>query len=399
LIVRKFIACAFLIVLFLFVSSTTPAYGAPESESPAIDADTAYEQTAQEESITADTVVKIVDITNLRSGPGLDFEIVGKALPGESYPIAGIDGDWYHVPLPDGNNAYVAKWVVITETPVRFAFIVDKTNLRSGPGTDYEIVGKALPGDSLPIAAAEGDWYLVTLSDGGKAYVANWVVKTEPGEQLAPKVYIYHTHNRESWKNVVRNPKGSSIDDPKVNITLVGKHLGEKLQSIGIRTLIETEDFAERLKIQKLAYSQSYAVSRKAVTAAMKANPSLSYFFDVHRDADVPRKNTTVTIKGKSYAKILFVIGTAHPNHAANKKLAEALDKRLNKKYPGISRGVISKSAHQGNGEYNQSLSPGSLLLEIGGANNTLEESLLTAEAFAEVFSEYYNSLSQNSKT
>ncbi|TVX96854.1 stage II sporulation protein P [Cohnella terricola] len=390
---RKTTTCAIIVVLMLFVSFV-PAYGANQSESADLEADTAIEQVERTDSFIEGTVVKIVDITNLRSGPGLEYEIVGKAAPGDSYQIIGVEGDWYNVSLLNGESVYVAGWVVTIETPERFVYIVDKTNLRSGPGLEYEIVGKASPGDSFPIIGAEADWHLISLPTGDRAYVANWVVKTDRDEQDSNlKVYIYHTHNRESWANVARNTKGSSVDDPVVNITMVGKHLGDQLQKKGILTLVGNDDFNEKLKLQNLSYSLSYSESRKAVTKAMKANPSLSYFFDIHRDANVPRKTTTVTIKGKAYARILFVIGTAHPNHAANKKLAEELNTRLNKKYPGLSRGVISKSVHQGNGEYNQSLSPGSLLLEVGGVNNTLEESKLAAEAFADVFSEYYGSL------
>src|SRR5690606_26034654 len=172
---------------------------------------------------------------------------------------------------------------------------------------------------------------------------------------------IYHTHNWESWKNVARNTKGSSVDDPEVNITLVGKRLGQLLQEKNIPTLIGEENIAERLKQQKLSFSQSYSVSRKAVDKALETYPSLYYFFDIHRDADVPREKTTVTIEGKTYARILFIIGSAHSGYEGNRAFAEELNNLLNNKYPGLSRGILNKSAHQGNGEYNQSVSPGSV--------------------------------------
>ncbi|WP_256761644.1 stage II sporulation protein P [Cohnella sp. WQ 127256] len=337
-------------------------------------------------------VVNIVDTTNLRSGPGIDHEVVGKAKPGDSFPVVGAEGDWYNIPLPSGETAYVASWVVNLDIPIQFAHIVENTNLRIGPGTDYEIVAKAKLGDSFQIVGTEGEWYQVLLPSGDNAYVASWIVKTNSTEQQSQnKVYIYQTHNRESWKNVASNTKGSSFDDPIKNISLVGKRLGEALQKRGIPTLVGQDDFADKLKVQNLNYSLSYSESRKAVNKAKAAHPSLTYFFDIHRDANVPRKDTTVKIKGKDYARILFVIGTAHPNYAENKKLATALSERLNKKYPGLSRGVLTKS--KGNGEYNQSISPGSLLLEIGSVNNTLEESLLSAEAFSDIFTEYYGSL------
>jgi len=283
--------------------------------------------------------------------------------------------------------------------------IVDVTNLRSGPGVDYDILGKVKPGETFPIVDTEGDWYKIPRQDGSHAYVASWVVQTDyvaaetgaaidASDKANPnsQVYIYHTHNRESWKNVSRYAKGSSIDDPDINITLVGKQLGTILQKKGISAITGSDDIAKKLEEQKRSYSESYAESRKAVNAAMKTNPSLAYFFDIHRDSDVPRSTTTVTMNGKSYARILLVVGTNHPDYVKNKKFAEALDALLDKKYPGLSRGVLLKGSKEGNGEYNQSVSPGSLLLEIGGANNTLQESLLAAEAFADVFADYYKS-------
>ncbi len=49
-------------------------------------------------------------------------------------------------------------------------------NLRSGPGTNHEIVGKALPGQPLTVVGREGDWYRVRLGDGMTAWIAAWLV-------------------------------------------------------------------------------------------------------------------------------------------------------------------------------------------------------------------------------
>lgn len=49
-------------------------------------------------------------------------------------------------------------------------------NLRSGPGTNHEIVGKALPGEPMAVIGQEGDWYQVSLSGGKTAWIAAWLV-------------------------------------------------------------------------------------------------------------------------------------------------------------------------------------------------------------------------------
>ncbi|MDR7317522.1 stage II sporulation protein P [Brevibacillus nitrificans] len=282
------------------------------------------------------------------------------------------------------------------------------TNLRSGPGTNYTVVGNAQPGQVFPIVQSEGDWYLIRMSNGSTAYIAGWIVDLiQPATSLPStggdpsgvgynngmigneKVYIYSTHNRESWRNVARNTQGSSVDDPEINITLVGKRLGDLLQAKGIATMVNQDDFAQKLAEQKKSFAMSYTESYKAVAAAAAVSPNLKYIFDIHRDSDEPRSKVAITINGKTYSRVLFVIGTANPTYLENKKLAEALHARLEVSYPGLSRGVILKGTNEGNGVYNQSVSEGSLLLEFGGTNNTLEECYNTAEAFADVFTNY----------
>ncbi|WMT41691.1 stage II sporulation protein P [Paenibacillus sp. D2_2] len=234
--------------------------------------------------------------------------------------------------------------------------IVDVTNLRVGPGMDYEIVGKAQPGESYTIVESDGEWYKVTLQDGNTAYIAGWVVQIGSANDKQPpagqsnaevnyenKVFIYSSHNQESWRSVARNVKGSSVDDREINISMIGRHLGEALEENGVPTLVNDIDIARRLEEQRLSYSKSYEESRRAINTALKMNPSLTYFLDIHRDSDVPKQTTTTSIKGESYARILFVIGTNHSNYAKNKQFADALNELLKQNYPGLSRAYCSK--------------------------------------------------------
>ncbi len=282
------------------------------------------------------------------------------------------------------------------------------TNLRNGPGTTYAVVGTVQPGQVFPVVQEQGDWYLIRLADNSTAYIAGWIVDRVSSSTGQPSnggttsgvgynqgmvgnetVYIYHTHNRESWRNVAKNQQGSSVDDPEINITLVGKRLGELLQARGIPSMANQDDFAKKLAEQKKSYSMSYTESYKAVAAAASTSSNLKYIFDIHRDSDEPRSKVAITLNGKTYSRMLFVIGTANPNHPENKRLAENLHARLEASYPGLSRGIILKGTNEGNGVYNQSISGGALLLEFGGTNNTLEECYNTAEAFADVLVNY----------
>ncbi len=56
-------------------------------------------------------------------------------------------------------------------------------NVRSGPGTNYNIVTQVSSGDRLPIATQSGDWYYVSRSSGEKGWIAGWLVNVEKTTQ------------------------------------------------------------------------------------------------------------------------------------------------------------------------------------------------------------------------
>jgi len=174
-----------------------------------------------------------------------------------------------------------------------------------------------------------------------------------------------------------------------VNITKVGKRLAEELEKRGIGVEESTVDIQAELAKKGMKYYQSYDMSREVVMEAMKQTRDLQYFIDIHRDSR-RRKYTTVTINGIDYARTVFIVGGENPNYEKNLRVATDLHQLLQKKYPGLSRGVIEKKGAETNGKFNQDLSGNAILVEFGGVDNTFEELFRTAAAVADVFSEYY---------
>lgn len=303
----------------------------------------------------------------------------------------------------------------------------DRTNSVSGflfelatsiqPGDLRSLLGRELPGmvtteDARFVVAGKGatlaDFYVEYPPHPKQVIDASQSIPiTQPAEESANEpveekpapiakpttgdkkiVYVYNTHNRESWYSETK-PVGSSVDHPTRNISLVGKRLAEALNEKGIGSDVSTDDIYQQLLNKKMDYALSYAQSLQVLKAATEKNRELHYFFDLHRDT-APRDRTTATIKGKTYARVMFVIGKRNKNHEKNEEFATELHQLMEKMYPELSRGVMEKGAKTDHGEYNQSISTGSLLMEIGGTENTLQESLNTAEALADVFAAYY---------
>ncbi|MDZ5470924.1 stage II sporulation protein P (plasmid) [Bacillus sp. 31A1R] len=203
-------------------------------------------------------------------------------------------------------------------------------------------------------------------------------------------VYIYFSHNRESFLPYLKGVKDPNLaHHSKINVTKIGDRLKSQFESNGIGTVVEKADIMDKLNKKGWTYGRSYDESRNVVQAAMTKNDDLTYFIDIHRDSR-RKKDTTKKINGKSYAKLAFVIGAEHSKYEKNLKLANKIHKKLEKKYPGLSRGIIQKKGAHTNGKFNQDLSEKAMLVEFGGVDNTFEELNRSADAFADVLSEIF---------
>lgn len=205
-------------------------------------------------------------------------------------------------------------------------------------------------------------------------------------------VFIYQTHSWESFLPLLvgaKNPNEAVSSDERVNVVGLGERLATNLMKKGIGVVHNKTNMTEELKKHGLDYTKAYNGSREIVTAAAANNADLKYFIDIHRD-DARKKLSTKTINGISYARLYFVVGKEHEHYLENEELAKSLHYALEKKYPGISRGVFVKDYSNGNGVYNQDVSSQAMLLEVGGVDNHLDELERTIDVFSEVLAEHY---------
>lgn len=203
-----------------------------------------------------------------------------------------------------------------------------------------------------------------------------------------PRVYIYNTHQLENYQ-------ASNLAEYNVqpNVMMGSYILREKLNNLGIPSMVEEGNVTEMLQINNWSYSHSYQVTKMFMKDAMEKNPSLEYFIDFHRDS-VKREHTALTKDDKNYARILFIVGMENPTYQANLELTTEINKRLEEKVPGITRGIYKKEGPGVNGVYNQDVSPKAILVEMGGVENTIEEVLNSTEVLAQVLYDYLGDIS-----
>ncbi len=316
--------------------------------------------------------------------------------------------------LLGAENRYFTSAMPEKAEPIKLSSIMFKVATSINPDDPRSLLGRELPGfslfDSEIVVAGDGTNYTnmpyespppteVLEQEREASINKNDIMNANDDEPKAPPtlttgdkkvVYIYNTHNTESYLPLLdgENDPNRAIHS-KANVTMVSELLGQALEKEGIGSQVETTSIQDNLKQKGWNYAKSYTESRTIVQSAMATNRDLNYMIDIHRDSQ--RKDiTTIKIGDKSYAKLAFVIGGDNPTAEKNEKLAKDLHALLQKKFPGLSRGIFEQGGKGYNGVYNQDLSNNAMLLEFGGVDNNLVELKNTIAAVAEVFSEYY---------
>lgn len=197
-----------------------------------------------------------------------------------------------------------------------------------------------------------------------------------------PLIYIYNTHQTEEY-----TPSSFVEYSIMPTVQMNNYILEEKFEEKNRTTIVEERSIKEILNQQGLNYAGSYQASRFYLEDVKKNYPTLKYFIDVHRDS-LPKDRTTITIGDKNYATILFLIGLENPNYAKNLEFTEKINNKLKEKYPNLSKGIYKKQGAGVNGVYNQDFSPFTILVEMGGPDNTIDEVLNTSLAFSDCFLE-----------
>lgn len=197
-------------------------------------------------------------------------------------------------------------------------------------------------------------------------------------EEKTPLIYIYNSHQTEEY-----TPSSFVEYSVMPTVQMNNYILEEKLEEANYNTIVEEKSIKQVLNEHGWNYAGSYNASRIFLEEAKDNYPTLKYFIDVHRDS-LPKERTTVTIDNKNFASILFLIGLENPNYSENLAFTEKINEKINEKYPTLSKGIYKKQGEGVNGVYNQDFSPFTILVEMGGPENTIDEILNTSLAFSE---------------
>ncbi|MEG0230325.1 MAG: stage II sporulation protein P, partial [Oscillospiraceae bacterium] len=197
-----------------------------------------------------------------------------------------------------------------------------------------------------------------------------------------PQVLIFHTHATESFDlyDCGNNKKGSNSrsTDNSINMVKVGDAICEQLDAAGIKYIHDTNQYDHP------SYNGAYKRSNASVTDYLSKYPSIKIVLDIHRDGIYANDNDWIKpvteIQGKKAAQLMIITGgddgsLNNPDWRYNLRFAAALQDQIESDYPTLTRPILFAYRN-----YNQQVSHGAVLIEIGSHGNFLGEVVYTGQ-------------------
>lgn len=285
--------------------------------------------------------------------------------------------------LLQNQDLYSIMLYLETGRIVRFSPSLEETENFAGESPPPSAsVQKALPVFSPADAETVDIWNAAGIEPDVEALLTrelNWDLTGN-----APTVLILHTHTTESYTKSGEAYQESSAFrtlDENYNMLSIGDRVAQILTNAGITVIHDRQlhDYP--------SYNGSYTDARRSISEYLQSNPSIRLVLDLHRDASGDLDNQfrpVAQVDGQDAAQLMLVMGTDasgqyHPNWEENLALGLKLQVQLESIAPGITRPVCLRAQR-----FNQDMSAGALLVEVGAAGNTHPEALRAAEILAE---------------
>lgn len=200
-----------------------------------------------------------------------------------------------------------------------------------------------------------------------------------------PQILIVHTHGTESFTRDGTEPYTETgtahTTDAGYSVIRLGDEIARIFGEMGLSVLHDTTLY------DYPAYDGAYDRARAGIEAVLAEHPTVQMVLDVHRDALVGADGTVykpvLEVDGVKTAQVMLLVGTDDagayfPDWTEHLALAMQLQRQMDALWPDLARPITLRTAR-----FNQQLTKGSLLVEIGSHGNTLDEALAGARLFA----------------
>ncbi len=196
-----------------------------------------------------------------------------------------------------------------------------------------------------------------------------------------PQILIMHTHTSESYEPYEKSWYDaeyiSRSPAPENGVIAVGEAISRELAAAGIHVIHDCTVYDD-------PYNGAYTRSLYGTAELLERYPSIKIVLDIHRDAieytDGTRVSAVTEIDGKKAAQIMVICAADDgnydvPDYIDNFHFACELQQEAEMLFPTLTRPILFQYC-----QYNQQLSKGALLIEVGSHGNSAEQAVYSGE-------------------
>ena len=218
-------------------------------------------------------VTVLGDRVNLRNSNSLESDVVDQANYGQKMQAVSFEENWVEVkPAPD-----LAVWVysplLFEDKEVR----APELNIRSGPGTQFDILGELKRGDPVTVIDQLEDWRKIEVPDTVTLWISRTYVQVPPSAELPAE---------EPIPEVEPIPEPTPLPLP-TPVTIVEVKTIEKIVEVEVTpTPLPNVETPEGLTLVPLRGQGTLSKRRGIVRAYLLAGSSPSRFVLIREEED-----------------------------------------------------------------------------------------------------------------
>lgn len=298
---------------------------------------------------------------NVRSAPSHSAQVIGQLNDGDRVVVFQKNYGWVQT-YYDGQVAWVASQFlyqtdgksnsspssassVSQSSPEKVTVSATEVRIRTGPGTNHEIIGYTSKGDTYNLVKSTNNWNKVTLGDSSTGWIAGWLTdyNTGNGNNTASETNSNSSSNSDS-DNEAEPPKTNTANGSLAgyNIVLDPGHGGKDPGATGVGGTFEKDVIMNTV--------DNIAQKLRAAGATVILTRDSDYFLTLEERVQMSNEYNThafISLHYNAYP-ILGINGvsTHYYSGGTDRQLASSIQSALGQNISLYSRGIIQSDYH-----------------------------------------------------
>ena len=171
------------------------------------------------------TIKVDASVVNVRTGPGLSYDIMSQVTGGEKVTMLSEENEWYKVRLNNDQIGWIASWLIenteVSAATNKIGTVTgEEVNIRSESNLDSTILGKVANGTELTVLFQQEGWTQVQYN-GQVAWISSDLIEISESSTETTTVAVAEDNSAPIQTVTTRSNSTNIRNSPSVESTVV----------------------------------------------------------------------------------------------------------------------------------------------------------------------------------